>query len=60
MTGRSAAGVARWGRIALALGLLGVLGGCSGDDDGDDPGDRPRTVQPGAPGEPSRELTDEE
>jgi uncharacterized protein (DUF305 family) len=50
------------GRIVVLLVAGAVaLGACSGDDDGGDAGDDgPRTVQPGAPGEEGRELTDEE
>lgn len=48
--------------VAVALALaLAPTGGCSSDsgDSGGD-GDDARTVQPGAPGEESRELSDDE
>jgi uncharacterized protein (DUF305 family) len=44
---------------AVVAGLV-LLGACSGDGGGDDADDGPRTVQPGAPGEASRELGDDE
>jgi uncharacterized protein (DUF305 family) len=46
---------------AIATGVL-VAGGSDGSNgsNGDDTADQPRTVQPGAPGEEGRELTDEE
>ena len=44
----------------VAVGLV-ALGACGGGGDGDDGADDgPRTVQPGAPGEEGRELSDEE
>ena len=43
--------------VAVGVAVAG-LGGGSGGSGGS--GDRPRTVQPGAPGEASRELTDDE
>jgi uncharacterized protein (DUF305 family) len=43
--------------VVTALVVAGVLAAGGTDDDRDA---APRTVQPGAPGEPSRELTDEE
>jgi uncharacterized protein (DUF305 family) len=49
--------------VVLAAGLLvGVVAGGSGGGGGDDRGgsDGARTVQPGAPGEGARELTDDE
>ena len=44
--------------MVVVAGLV-VLGACSGGDD-DSGDDGPRTVQPGAPGEEGRELSDEE
>jgi uncharacterized protein (DUF305 family) len=43
--------------VVTALVVAGVLAAGGTDDDRDA---APRTVQPGAPGEPARELTDEE
>ena len=44
----------------VVAGLV-ALGACGGGGDGDDGADDgPRTVQPGAPGEEGRELSDEE
>jgi uncharacterized protein (DUF305 family) len=44
--------------LAVAVVALGVAFAVTGGDDGDDAG--PRIIQPGAPGEENRELTDEE
>lgn len=62
--------MSRTRRIVVAVAVVVVAGagivaavvaGGSGDgSDGDGPGDGPRTVQPGAPGEDGRELTDDE
>jgi uncharacterized protein (DUF305 family) len=65
--------VTRTGRIGLAVAgaftaivvvavvVAALAGGGDGDgDSGGDAPDRARTVQPGAPGEDSRELTDDE
>jgi uncharacterized protein (DUF305 family) len=43
----------------VVAGLV-ALGACGGDDDAGDDRDEPRTVQPGAPGEEGRELSEEE
>jgi uncharacterized protein (DUF305 family) len=45
--------------VVVVAGLV-ALGACSGGDDAGDGDDGARTVQPGAPGEAGRELSDEE
>jgi uncharacterized protein (DUF305 family) len=49
----------RW--VVVALAAAALLGGCGGSDDAPDSGaDEPNVVQAGAPGEPSRKLSEEE
>jgi uncharacterized protein (DUF305 family) len=50
---------ARWAVLAFAVAAL--LGACGGSDDAPENGvDEPNVVQAGAPGEPSRKLSEEE
>jgi uncharacterized protein (DUF305 family) len=46
---------------AIALAVAALLGGCSGSDDAaEKPAGEPNIVQAGAPGEPSRSLSEQE
>ena len=50
---------ARW--VVTAFAVAALLGGCAGSDDAADNGaDAPNVVQAGAPGEPSRKLSEED